>query len=90
MIDHEQSEANRRARLCCSKPLLKKNSSNDVSIIFVHQRKDTYSDDVKKTLQNDRLYAHPSTKKKDVAHKINVQSPMISVGEQQVIDSTPV
>jgi len=48
-----------------------------------------------KNRQNDRLYAYPSTKKKDVVTKrlrthINVQSVMASVGESHVVDITPV
>jgi len=46
---------------------------------------------VPKNPQNDRLYAHPSNKKKDVVHTINVQLLITSVGESQVVDSsTPV
>jgi len=43
--------------------------------------------------QNDRLYAHLSTNKKDVVTKrlhTNVQSLIALVGESQVVDSTSV
>jgi len=47
-----------------------------------------------KNPQNDRLYAHPSTKKKDVVTKRLctqcVQSVTASVGESQAVDVTPV
>jgi len=47
---------------------VKKYSPNDVSIIFVHWRKDI-SVVAPKSVQKDQLYAHLSSKKKDIATK---------------------
>ena len=52
------------------KTVAEKYSSNDISIISVHRRKDVYSDHTKKNPKNDRLYVYQSTdKKKDVVAK---------------------
>ena len=67
---------------------------SDVSIISVHWRNDIYSAHTKKPKEwltecicsNQEERQHDKTP----AHKINIQSPMTSVSEPQVVDSTSV
>jgi len=56
-------EADSRARLGHSKPLLKYSPSGVSILLFTD--KDIFTVTTLKNPQNDRLYAHPSTKKKD-------------------------
>jgi len=91
--DPELNETNFCARLNHSTHCLKY-SPNDVGIILFTNEK-TFTVITPKNPQNDRLYAHPSTKKKDVATKrlctqCNVRLLMTSVGESQVVDIIPV
>jgi len=78
----------------CNDPeLCEKYLSSGVSIISVYWRKDIYSGRIEKPTEWQNASA--ATKKKDDAinfqeHKINVRSLTASVGEQQVVDITPV
>ena len=67
---------------------------NDDSIISVHWRKHIYSGHTKKPTEwlTECICSNQEERRHDKtpAHKINVQSLMASVGESQVVDSTPV
>jgi len=89
--DPDPSEANGRASLSHLKHLLK--NINPVTLAsFLFTDRKIFTVTTPKNPQNDRLYAYLSSKKKDKTprHEINVQSSTASVGEPQVIDSTPV
>jgi len=60
--DPEMSKANFRARLCHSEQQLK-NIHPMMLVSFLFADEKTFTVTTSKT-QNDRLYAHPSTKKK--------------------------
>jgi len=85
--DPKLSEANIHARLCHLTQLLK-NSHSMMLALFLFSDEKILTVITPKNPQNDRLYARPSTKKKDVvtmtynacAH-ISVQSHVASVGE---------
>jgi len=62
----ELSEENSHARLQPCTKVAEKNATSDVNIFF-HLQKHTVA--TQKNPQNYRLYAHPLTKKKDVATK---------------------
>jgi len=74
------------------KTFAQKYSPNDVSIILFNGE-NIFTVTTPKNTQTDRLYTHPSTKKRDrdktTAHTISVQLVTASVGESQVVDITP-
>jgi len=70
----EHSQANSRARLGHLKQLLKIFSSPNVVSIISFTDEKIFTVITPKNLQNDRLYAYPSTKKKDVTKRLRTQS----------------
>jgi len=75
--------------ICWKKYLL-----GNVSIIFVHWRKDIYSGRTEKPTEwlTECICSNQEERRRDKtpAHMINVQSLTATVGESQVVDSTPV
>jgi len=87
----ELSEANSHAKLSHSKQLLKNiHPMMLASFLFTDKSTFTVTRNTLKIPQNGRLYAYPSTKKKDVTTKrlfrqLMFQSLMTSIGEDQLV-----